>query len=241
MHSPLVGGYMVRTAMNATYASDPYFLSLAYGFVSHPVADAVGFATAGGFLGNMSSVINWELEWPCMLAVDSYLLQTNAFPATCDLAQTMPKVSLEQKGIDFLAAVNAEFVQMNPTFPALNATQIQACSDPWGPQVNEMNQWAAKMTPAATAQQLIFFDRFGATTIGDVSRHLAASIACVNLALTYFFDHITDLTLTVEDVWTETNAYINDLYANGQCVASQHQQPEKSKHHSALNKIHLTE
>jgi hypothetical protein len=219
MHSPIIGGYMVRAAMSAEYADDPYFLSLAYGFVSHPIADAVGFATQGGYLGNESSTINWELEWPFMLAVDSYWLRAeDAIPTVCEIPSSAPTTSLEQKGIDFIAAVNAQYVLINPSFPALNSTQVQACSDPWGPQVNVLNAYAQKLSNSSMTDALLFFDRFGAKTLEDAATNLRINAGCVDLVLQYYFSHIADASVSVEQVWQNTNDYVTSLYAEGQCT-----------------------
>jgi hypothetical protein len=129
-----------------------------------------------------------------------------------------PKSPLEQRGIDFLSWVNSKYHAIQPAFPLLNSTQIQSCSDPWALQVNEMNALAEGQLPEATAQQLIFFDRFGVTTIQEAVQNMEANFNCIQPTMQFYFKMITDLSTSPETAWTATVGFINQLYAEGGCT-----------------------
>lgn len=176
--------------------------------------------TSGGYLGNVSAIIDWSTEWPFMLSVDAYLLNNGVWPTECPNATSQPRVSLDQRGVDFIAEAVATYRVDAPSFPNLDSAAIAACSDPWGPQVNRMNAIAATQLPAATSQQLIFFDQFGATTEAQAADNLAASMECIQYVLTYYFDQIAIKSQSVQQSWANTAEYIVDLFEDGKCTTA---------------------
>lgn len=217
LHSPILAAYLIQAA-NQTQWSDAQ-RSFAVGYATHVVSDQVGFASQGGYLGNLSSIINWSTEWPFMLAVDAFIMQNGAYPS-----DVYPTQAVSEENMEFLTSVVAEYHSAQPSFPLLNLTQLLACSNPWAPQVTQMNAISRTQIPASTTQQLLFFDRFNAQNIGEVSNNLQASWNCVSQTLTYFFQCVVGSeeaggAMTPELAWKATSQFIDNAYAAGECTA----------------------
>ena len=211
LHSPILAGYLIRAA---EASNDDSLKSFALGYSTHVVSDEVGFATGGGYLGNLSGIIDWSTEWPFMLAVDAYILQEDLYPDN-----TFPSTPVTDKNMEFLASVVQQYASINPRSPSFNVTQLSACSTTWSPAVNQMNGLASLQDPATTAKLLVFFDRFGATTIEAAAANLLANWGCVQKTLTVFVDALlNDSTTTPEQAWATTAAYIAQSFEQGLCT-----------------------
>lgn len=219
LHSPILAGYLVRAAQAA---DDDSLKSFALGYSTHVVSDEVGFATGGGYLGNLSSIIDWSTEWPWMLAVDAYILQNDLYPDN-----TFPSTPVSDKNMQFLASVVQQYATVNPRSPSFNASQLQACSSTWAPAVNQMNQMSLMQDATGTAKQLVFFDRFGATSIEQAAANLVANWACVQKTLSVFVSALLDdASTTPEQAWATTAAYIAQSFEQGLCTV----QAKPAKH-----------
>lgn len=219
LHSPILAGYLIRAAQAS---GDDSLKSFALGYSTHVVSDEVGFATGGGYLGNLSAIIDWSTEWPFMLAIDAYILQEGLYSDN-----TFPTTPVTDKNMQFLAQVVQQYAGINPHSPSFNTSQLEACSSTWAPAVNQMNQLSAMQDAASTAKQLIFFDRFGATTIEQTAANLVANWACVQKTLTTFVDALlNDAATTPEQAWSTTAAYIAQSFEQGLCTV----QAKPAKH-----------
>jgi len=223
LHNPIYAGYMIVESLNnPLYNKDPVYYSLAVGYATHTIADAVGFSPLGGYLGNVSSIINWSTKWIQMLALDALIVKeatTYPFSAVClPSRMVVPKNPLNQAGLQFMADSLAVFHAAFPNSPIFNASQLATCTDPWAPAVNEMNSFAEIQLNETIVQNLVFFDVFKAKTLLQIQRELFTSFGCIMKSITYYMQQILQ-TAEPEHSWTLTSLYITQLFNQGECTA----------------------
>jgi len=224
LHNPIYAGYIILEALNnPDYSKDPKYYSLGVGYATHNIADAVGFNPKGGFLGNGSSIIDWSTKWIQMLALDAALVQeitSYPFSNICTPNDmTVPKESLDPAGVEFLAVALETYNEFHPNSPALNESQLELCTKPWGPAVNVMNQYAQQQLSDTTIRDLLFFDVFDAQTFTEVQSELLYSFSCIMEAIEYYMKQILQPGATPEQSWSVTAQYISNLFDSGMCTA----------------------
>jgi len=224
LHNPIYAGYIILEALNnPDYSTDPKFYSLGVGYATHNIADAVGFYPFGGYLGNGSSIIAWSTKWIHMLALDAFIVQeqtTYPFNSQCTpYEMDVPKESLDFRGVAFLAAALETYHENFPNSPSLNETQLASCTNPWGPAVNVMNQYAQKQYADSTIRDLLFFDVFNAVSVTEIQKELLASFTCIMNAIEFYMKYIIQPGVTPLESWAYTFDYISSQFARGICNA----------------------
>jgi len=223
LHSPIYAGYMIREALtNPKYSGKPEFYSFAIGYATHPISDQVGFSAQGGYLGNVSSIIEWSTKWIHMLSLDALIYQSRSsypFVTQCQANNmNLPTQPLNSAGLEFMADALAVYHTAHPTSPIYNSTQLKLCSDPWGPSVNTMNEYAKKMLVDTTVNNLLLFDLNGAINLPEIQLELSTSFSCIMKSLQFYLREIILSNSTPESSWQLTAQYITQLFNQGECT-----------------------
>ncbi len=79
LHNPVVAASLVQLAISAS-DSDPAYLRFLRSFMSHMLADAVGFFPGFGYLAREVKSVNWVTMWTKMQLIDAYFWQSGNLP-----------------------------------------------------------------------------------------------------------------------------------------------------------------
>lgn len=221
LHNLEFAGYQVKLAMQEQQQAvhqDPSFDALQYalGFGAHVAGDFAGFYP-GAYLGNGHSPNgpswrNWISLWQFMTVVDAHVLRNHSMPPA-----QLPRAPLPQAGAAFIARATAYAKQKGASFPVLTPAAAFNCTTVWSETVNRNVDVAASFSLGTIADSLVFFDRYGATTLAAAEAHLELAIHCGIKVISAWAADIQKASTTPLQALETAYELLESLVGKGEC------------------------
>lgn len=146
------------------------------------------------------------------MAIDGYMAST--FNISCDLSS----LPLPNEANEFVAAATAAYSAVQPSFKALNASQVTACTQSWQNNYNIATSQAQVISRESHMDHIKFFGSFA--TDEDVEAMITAQLKCNLAAVVNYFSFLIDKKQSPETAMNNTFAVIDKLYATGECTGT---------------------
>jgi len=211
LHDPLFAGLLVRSALKSNNGT---LVSFAAGFAAHVAADLLGFGEGFqqqfvGYLGNASGVIDWITEWSFMTAVDARVLQSLG-----GRTPRLPSRPVPTSILGFFSEVSLEYGTW------ISVGNLSVCAGNWATAINQFNKLSSLQTPESTERQLLFFDRWNASSGPQALQNLERALQCASAAARYYLLSLIEQGDSPEVAYTMLAKYVTQLIKEKGCGLS---------------------